>query len=83
MKDLQAATEKICDLKGSQMALHTFVKALISVLPAEAIEPLKRALAEEQEICSTVLLNSLSSDRVHEALSRDLALYQDALAMRS
>lgn len=82
MKDLQEATERICDLKGSQMAMHVFVKALIRVLPYEAIEPLKQSIAEEQEICSTVMLNSMISDRVHAQMTTDLELFQQELARR-
>lgn len=82
MENLQQATEKICDLKGSQMATMAFIAALIDVLPPEAIAPLTAALDQQQAICENVLLNELVSEHVLEAFARDSALHREALAKR-
>ena len=72
MKDLQAATEKICDLKGSMLALDAFMAALIQVLPHDARLPLQAAYEKEAEALRTVLLSATISEHTIAAAERDI-----------
>ena len=82
MENSEKLLAGICDLKGSQMAQMAFIKALIQVLPSATLEPLQQQLELQSEIVNTVLLNAPISELTRDALSRDLALFQDALAER-
>lgn len=82
MENSEKLLAGICDLKGSQMAQMAFIKALIQVLPSTTLEPLQQQLELQSEIVNTVPLNAPISELTRDALSRDLALYQDALAER-
>ena len=77
MKDLQEATERICDLKGSVLAMQAFMNALARVLPASERVAWRDELLEEAEIVRVVLLNGRVSEHTCAAFERDT---QQALA---
>ncbi|KWD49692.1 hypothetical protein WL67_20860 [Burkholderia ubonensis] len=65
MKDLQEATEKICELKGENMALLVVVDALLRSMPQEQLDRFIAAHAQASEVGRVTLLNS---DRVGESV---------------
>lgn len=73
MKNLQEATEKICELKGSLVALDALVTALLRQMPAESRVELTRAFSLSTEVARTVLLNAPISDFTVSAFERDVA----------
>ena len=72
MKNLEEATEKICDLKGNLLAIEAFLDALIQVLPADAVQPLQSAFARIAEIARTELLHATISEHTIAAFERDV-----------
>jgi hypothetical protein len=71
MNSLQEATEKICDLKGSVLALECITTALF-----QALSPAQRAtvpdlLVLEIESCGTMLLGAAVSESTVAAFERD------------
>lgn len=82
MKDLQEATEQICDLKGNVLALEAFISSLINVLPWEALGVLHADLQQEQEVARTVLLSSLVSEHTRSAFERDSQRLSENLQRR-
>lgn len=62
METLEDATLKICELKGSVLALESFIAALVQVLPPDAMQPLREAFARQAEVGRTVLLNARISE---------------------
>jgi hypothetical protein len=73
MKDLQQATERICDLKGSLVALDALVTALLRQIPAQARAELARTFAVNAEVARTVLLNAPVSDITVASFEHDVA----------
>lgn len=73
MKNLQEATERICELKGSLVALDALVPALIEALPAAAREGMLAAFEARAEAARTVLLHADISDVVLSTFERDIA----------
>ncbi len=71
MKNLQEATEKICELKGNLVALDALVSALISQWPEPARAELLRVFSVNIEIARTVLLNAPVSDLTVAAFDHD------------
>ncbi|SAL25980.1 hypothetical protein AWB64_02120 [Caballeronia sordidicola] len=57
MKDLQEATEKICEIKGECMALQVMFDALLRVLPPQALPGLLAEHSKAAEIARVTLLN--------------------------
>lgn len=72
MKDLQEATEKICDLKGSLVALDALVTAMLHEVPAPVRAELLRTFERHAEVARTVLLNTPTSDHTIAAFERDV-----------
>jgi len=72
MKDLQEATERICDLKGSLVALDALVTAMLHELPAETRARLGQTFAMHAEVARTVLLNTPTSEHTIAAFERDV-----------
>jgi predicted lipoprotein with Yx(FWY)xxD motif len=79
MKNLQEATERICELKGSLVALEALVPAMIEALPASAHAGLARAFEARAEAARTVLLHADISDVVLATFERDFARYRAVL----
>jgi hypothetical protein len=73
MKNLQEATEKICDLKGSLVALDALVTALLVRMPEDARAGLSAAFALNAEVARNVLLNAPVSDITIAAFERDVS----------
>lgn len=73
MKNLQEATEKICELKGSLVAMDALLASLLKVLPDAARRELLQAFEELSEVARTVLLHAPISDITIAAFERDVA----------
>ena len=73
MKNLQDATERICELKGSLVALDALVPAVIDALSTSTRARLIASLDAHAEAARTVLLYADVSDVVLSAFERDVA----------
>lgn len=73
MKNLQEATERICELKGSLVALDALVPAVIEALSASTRARLIAAFDAHAEAARTVMLHADISDVVLVAFERDIA----------
>jgi hypothetical protein len=73
MKNLQEATEKICDLKGSLVALDALMTALLQELPTHMRAELLGAFARHAEVARTVLLHAPISESTIAAFERDVS----------
>lgn len=72
LKNLQEATEKICDLKGSILALDTLLSAFTYALPLEARAELMQRLQMHAEVARTALLLAEISEHTITAFERDV-----------
>ncbi|HRC37697.1 MAG: hypothetical protein KBF65_01975 [Rubrivivax sp.] len=72
MKNLQEATERICELKGSLVALDALVTALLQAMPVSARAGLQRTFEGHAEVARTVLLNTSTSEHTIAAFERDV-----------
>jgi hypothetical protein len=72
MKNLQEATERICELKGSLVALDALVTALLQAMPVTARAELLRTFEGHAEVARTVLLNAATSEHTIVAFERDI-----------
>ncbi|MBP6903267.1 MAG: hypothetical protein KBC73_24475 [Burkholderiaceae bacterium] len=73
MKNLQDATERICELKGSLVAMEALLGAMLLALSSDQrarLAPLHERLAE---VARTVLLNAETSELTLAAFERDVA----------
>ena len=73
MKNLQEATERICELKGSLIALDALVPAVIEALSAPTRARLAASFDAHAEAARTVMLNADISDVVLATFERDVA----------
>lgn len=80
MKNLQEATEMICDLKGSLVAIDALLTALVRQLPAQSRDELMRAYAVHAEVARTVLLHTPISDFTVTAFERDVSRMSSVIA---
>lgn len=72
MKNLQEATERICDLKGSLVAMDALMAALIRVLPAAQRAELRATFEDNAEVARTVMLHASISELSIAAFERDV-----------
>jgi hypothetical protein len=72
MKNLQEATERICELKGSLLALDALTTALLRRLPGEQRQALQAPFQSHAEVARTVLLHAPVSDHTIDAFDRDV-----------
>ena len=72
MKNLQEATERICELKGSLVALDALVTALLGNLPAALRPQLLHTFEGNAEVARTVLLHTPISEHTISAFERDV-----------
>jgi len=72
LKNLQEATERICELKGSLVALDALVTALLRAMPATARAELLHSFNGNAELARTVLLNTPTSEHTIAAFERDV-----------
>ena len=82
MKNLQAATERICELKGSLVALDALLPAVIDTLSTAALARLTASFDAHAEAARTVMLHSDMSDVVLMTFEREVARNR-ALLQRS
>ena len=73
MRNLQEATERICELKGSLVAFDAMVSALLRHLPPDERQVLMRNFGESAEVARTVLLHTTISEVTVAAFERDVA----------
>ena len=73
MKNLQDATERICELKGSLVAMDALVPAVIEALSTPTRARLMAAFDAHAEAARTVLLYADVSDFVLATFERDVA----------
>jgi hypothetical protein len=73
VKNLQEATERICELKGSLVALDALVPAVIEALSASTRARLVESFDTHAEAARTVLLHADISDVVLTTFERDVA----------
>ncbi len=72
MKNLQEATERICELKGSLVALDALLPAVIDTLSAAGLSRLSASFDAHAEVARTVMLNSDMSEVVLAAFEREV-----------
>lgn len=82
MKNLQEATERICELKGSVIALDALASAVIEVLSAPARQRLMVSFDAHAEAARTAMLHADISDVVLAAFEHDAARNQALLQAR-
>lgn len=73
MKNLQEATERICELKGSLVALDALVPAVIDALSDSARATLMASFDAHAEAARTVMLHADISEVVLATFERDVA----------
>jgi hypothetical protein len=73
VKNLQEASERICELKGSLVALDALLPALFEALPSSTHARLMESFEARAEAARTVLLHADISDLVLAAFERDVA----------
>lgn len=73
MNNLQEATERICELKGSLVALDALLPALMDAVPHAAQARMRDAFEQHAEAARTVLLHADISDVVLATFERDVA----------
>jgi len=79
MKNLQEATERICELKGSLIAVDVLLPALVAVLPTAARAEVKRLHARHAEAARTALLHGAISELSISAFEREVLRTQSML----
>lgn len=80
MKNLQEATERICELKGNLVALDALITALLQVMPATARAQLPAAFERCAEMARTALLHTPISEHSIAAFEHDVRRTHDLLA---
>lgn len=83
MKNLQEATERICELKGGQVALDALVPAVIESLSAPARARLVASFDAHAEAARTAMLHADISDLVLASFERDVARNRAMLVARA
>lgn len=79
VKNLQQATERICELKGSLIALDALIPALLETLAPAARLQLGEAFEARAEAARTILLHADVSDLVLAAFERDVLRHRALL----
>lgn len=82
MKTLNDATQKICQLKGTTLALECLLMAVIDSLPASARATAAQAFAQHAESARTQLLHALVSEHTIQEFERDAQRASAMLANR-
>lgn len=79
MKNLQEATERICELKGGMVALDALLPAVIDSLSAAGLLRLSASFDAHAEAARTLMLHSEMSDIVLAAFEREVARHHAVL----
>lgn len=80
MRNLQEATERICELKGSLVALDALSTALIAALHPSQRVTVRAAFERHAEVARTVLLHAPVSEHTVSAFEVDCARHATLLA---
>jgi hypothetical protein len=80
VKNLQDATERICELKGSLVALDALLPALVEAVSPAVHAQLMRSFEAHAEAARTVILHADISDVVLATFERDVARNRAVLA---
>lgn len=72
MKDLQEATARICELKGSLIAQDALIAALLQHLPDAARADLAYRFDRTAEVARTVMLNAPISEHTLTTFEREV-----------
>jgi S1-C subfamily serine protease len=72
MRNLQEATERICELKGSLLALDALMPAMIALLPQASRAELRRHYESQSEAARSVLLATPISELSISSFERDV-----------
>lgn len=73
MKNLQDATERICELKGSLVAFDALMSALLRRMPEPERIELLRSFSANAEVARTVLLHAPISESTVSAFEHDVS----------
>jgi hypothetical protein len=82
MKNLQEATERICELKGSLVAMNALLTAMLQSMPDTQRRDLLRHLSENAEVARTVLLHTTISELTIASFEHDVQRMSDLLDAR-
>lgn len=80
MRNLQEATERICELKGNLVAMDALITALLQVMPVSARAELPAAFERYAEMARTALLHAPISEHSIAAFEHDVQRTQQLLA---
>ena len=83
MKTLQDASERICELKGSLMAIDALLPALLEALPVASHGHLARSFEAHAEAARTVMQHAPLFDQVLSTFEREIARMRAASACAS
>jgi hypothetical protein len=72
MKNLQEATERICELKGNLLALDALVTTMLRFMPEAMRDEMRIAFAANAELARTALLNADISELTLAAFEHDV-----------
>ncbi|WP_119157689.1 hypothetical protein [Caldimonas tepidiphila] len=72
MKNLQEVTERVCELKGSLVALDVLVTAMLQALPEEARAELLQRYAAHAEVARVALMHTAISEHTIAAFENDV-----------
>ena len=73
MKNLQEATERICELKGNVVALDALCSAIVKEMLPPSRQRLRSTLEDYAEVARTLMLNTAISEHTIAAFERDIA----------
>lgn len=76
MKTLQDATEMICELKGSVIALDALLGAMLHHVPADSRDALLETFRANAEIARTVLLHATISEHTLSGFETDVGRFE-------
>ncbi|HYF59385.1 MAG TPA: hypothetical protein VEA81_10560 [Burkholderiaceae bacterium] len=79
MKTLQDATEMICDLKGSVIALDALLSALLHHVPPEQRDALLATFRSNSEVARTMLLHTPISEHTISGFELDVRRYESLI----
>jgi S1-C subfamily serine protease len=80
MKNLQDASERICELKGSLLAIDALLPALLEALPVASHAQLVRSFEAHAEAARTVMQPVSLSEQVLATFEREVARMRAVLA---
>jgi hypothetical protein len=80
VNNLNDATEKICELKGSVVALDALLTALLHELPPVQREGLLRRFLGHTEVARTVMLHATISEHTLSTFERDVGRFTSMIS---